>query len=214
MKNNTLIHYTVFIAVSLTGFNGLSLSIQDIKQRLTSANNAAFGKDNFMVARISFDEENNWKNALNETKTFVEENQTSIKLTTPMVEYLNPVFKSSNDLFLALNNAYYNCIKDAIKDPNKRSSGLSVLVDADGLGEVSQKIDASKVSKTCIESKLNPLKASRAELLDSFENLKKKIVLLSSENAREAIYFANFTLRQAFDKAWRDFEKLKTVLGL
>ena len=85
MKNNALIHYIVFIAISLTGFNGLSLSIQDIKQRLTSANNAAFGKDNFMVARISFDEENNWKNALNETKTFVEENQTCLLYTSRCV---------------------------------------------------------------------------------------------------------------------------------
>lgn len=186
-------------------------NIDEIKQVLTSANTRTFSKDNLMVVRISAEDESKWKEALEITRKFVADNQTLLKLTTPLVDYLIPVTSASNEIFNALNSSYYNCVRPGIIEPAKKDTGLSVLEGE--LVSFSEQVSAAAVSASCIESKINGLKGMRDNLSKSFESLKNKIVILSSQDAREAIYFANFIMRQTIDKIFRDYEKMKGRIG-
>lgn len=203
------VHAEISSAVGIK-LGSMPLTLDTIRQVLPSANNAAFGKDNLLVVRISKAEEDSWNDMLKFIEKFVTENQTSLKLTTPLVEYLKPVSDASAAIFLALNNAYYNCIRPGIKDESKKNTGLNFLESE--VVSFSQQVNGSLISPTCLDTKINGLKTVRATVLTSFEKLKSKIVVLSSENAREAIYMVNFNIRQVIDKIFRDLEKIKAKL--
>ncbi|MCA9506891.1 MAG: hypothetical protein KC505_00535 [Myxococcales bacterium] len=200
----------LMLLVSFNTFAGRSLN--EIKQVLNSANTATFSKENLMVARISSEDEGKWRQALAGTKEFVIENRKIVPLTTPMENYLDPVFAATNSVINTLNDVYYNCIKNAVKNNSKRDSGLNFL--SNEVTSFDEQVDSSKLSKTCISTKIAKLDATRSELSNSFENLKSKTVILSSEDAREAIYLANFILRTVIDKIKRDAQKLYEAANL
>lgn len=186
-------------------------TIEQIKMILNSANTVTFSKDNLLVVRINAEDEGKWKEALNYTKEFVTKKQTSLKLTTPVVDYLNPVINASNDIFNALNSAYTICIKLGIKSDAKKNIGLSVFEGE--LVSFEDQLNGSAISAACIDSKIGGLKRVRETVLKSFNDLKNKTIILSSEDAREAVYLANFIIRQVIDKIFRDFDKMKTRIG-
>lgn len=77
-------HAEISSAVGIK-LGSMPLTLDTIRQVLPSANNAAFGKDNLLVVRISKAEEDSWNDMLKFIEKFVTQNQTSLKLTTPSI---------------------------------------------------------------------------------------------------------------------------------
>lgn len=167
----------------------------------------SFAKDNLIVVRISGEDERAFRSELNELQAFVQKSKARTYKTEMAL-----LIDATNELSNRLNYIYYNLIRRAVKDPDKRNRGLSFL--SSELIAFSDQVEPNLIDVNEIRRALDPLIETKRRLLASYKNTQGTISFWPSSNqSRRMIMRTNFMLREAIDKAFHDYERLRHAIA-